>query len=107
MSGVEALSPRDPEKLMGSALSRGLAFLAVGALGGALGAVLMGIESGTGGHGHGGGGTPFAMLPHQLLLTLPLAVLVVLLTREADARRMGGALLFALLGVLAVDLLLL
>lgn len=101
-----ALPPRDPEALLASPATRLGAHVAIGLLGGALGAALMAMDRGTEGHGHGGGGTPFAMLPHQLLLTLPLAVLLVLLLREVDGRRMATAMVLAVAGIVAVDLLL-
>lgn len=108
MSGpADPLPARDLDAFAPSPLGLVLASAAVGALGAALGTFLMAIGEGTEGHGHGGGGNPFAMLPHQPLLTLPLAVLRVLLTREVDARRMALCLVLAVAGIAAVDLLLL
>jgi hypothetical protein len=102
----DALPARDPDALLSTAPNRAAAHFVVGMLGATLGTVLMAVDAGTEGHGHGGGGTPFVMLPHQLLLTMPLVILLVLLLREVDGRRMGTAVGMALAGILLVDLLL-
>lgn len=108
MSGEAVPLPaRDPDALLVHPLSRILAAFALGILGGGLGTFLMALEEGVEGHGHGGGGSPFVMLPHQLLLTLPLAILLVLLTREVDARRMAVSLVAAIAGIVTLDVLLL
>lgn len=100
------LPPRDPELLVHGPLHRALAYAGVGASGAALGAFLMALDAGTQGHGHGGGGNPFLMLPHQLLLVLPLMIGVALLLGDARRRPLALAALCTLAGVLLVDLLL-
>jgi hypothetical protein len=102
-----ATLPRDPERIAVSRPGRLVVYFLVGVLGAAWGAVLMAMDAGVEGHGHGGGGTPFAMLPHQILLSLPLAVLVVVLLRDARGSRMAEAMVAASLGIVALDLALL
>lgn len=103
---ADALPVRDPERIAPTRLVRLLTYLVVGAIGAAAGAVLMAIDAGVEGHGHGAGGSSFAMLPHQVLLTAPAAVLVVLMLGDARGPRLAEAMAAACAGILSVDVLL-
>lgn len=98
------LPPRDPEALLPSPITRSLAFVLLGVLAGAAGTVLMALDPDEEGHGHGSGGSPFLMVPHQVLLALPLVVGLVTLLRETKPWHMVRGLLLALSGILLVDL---